>query len=818
LSPLHLRAIPAALACLFLMSGPAPAQPCDQWTAGPLDSMGFGANGPVHVMMDWDHDGLPATPRRLVVGGRFNWVGVMSGNDGVAANNIAMWDGAKWYPLGAGVNNANNTASVRALAVYNGELIVGGIFTQAGTVTMDTNIARWNGSSWQTLGSSVVGPSYTSMVHDLDVYNGQVVIASINYGNGLAIAVRTWHSSLGWGSLGGFSSSSQDVAVYALAVLDGRLFAGGRFQSIGGVAARNLAVYNGSAWEPHSPLGVGPDGGSVKSLVTNPYSPWILMGGQFSSIGESPANNLALVFTGGAAAYSPGMGIGGVNITSAVAIGPDPARRQLAVGTMNGEHHLLAAPHGGTFEVLTNDFAGSAFAVHVHDPVPTSLGDEITVVGGMFTIMTPPGGNLDVNNIVEVPAPGQFRRLHHSGSINAMVAHHTGFIAAGDFTHPVTGDVAHNLIRWNGTSLSAVTPLPDQFGDEGTNGPVHALRATSSGLLNRNLYIGGEFTAAGGVLASRIVRYATNTMAGIASFNAMGPGFNNTVLAIEQHANQIYAGGMFTHSGTTPVNFVARWNASTSLWEPLAQGLNGIVFALRSYNGELYAGGLFTFSGAGAVMPRIARWNGTAWTNVGGAIGVNGPGVFALTVFNNELYATGDFTGVAGVSANSVAKWNGTNWTAVGSGLTGIVNTATVSPDSQLIIGGRFVLGGPTYTVARLNNNTWEPLNLNNNLHGHADRVYALGYRGADLQAGGQFRFVHTDLTPNWAVRTAPCPPCMPDVNGNGAVDVDDLIAVVLAWGTCPAPPAACPADVNASGAVDVDDLIAVILAWGACP
>lgn len=52
------------------------------------------------------------------------------------------------------------------------------------------------------------------------------------------------------------------------------------------------------------------------------------------------------------------------------------------------------------------------------------------------------------------------------------------------------------------------------------------------------------------------------------------------------------------------------------------------------------------------------------------------------------------------------------------------------------------------------------------------------------------------------------------DVNGDDVVNVDDLIAVILAWGTCPAPPMPCPADVNASGEVDVDDLIVVILNW----
>jgi hypothetical protein len=60
---------------------------------------------------------------------------------------------------------------------------------------------------------------------------------------------------------------------------------------------------------------------------------------------------------------------------------------------------------------------------------------------------------------------------------------------------------------------------------------------------------------------------------------------------------------------------------------------------------------------------------------------------------------------------------------------------------------------------------------------------------------------------------------CPSDVDHNGAVDVDDLVAVILGWGACTAPP--CPADIappGGSGAVDVDDLVAVILAWGACP
>jgi hypothetical protein len=60
--------------------------------------------------------------------------------------------------------------------------------------------------------------------------------------------------------------------------------------------------------------------------------------------------------------------------------------------------------------------------------------------------------------------------------------------------------------------------------------------------------------------------------------------------------------------------------------------------------------------------------------------------------------------------------------------------------------------------------------------------------------------------------------PCLPDIapppTGNGQVNVDDLLAVIVAWGPC----AGCAADITGNGIVNVDDLLAVINAWGSCP
>ena len=54
-----------------------------------------------------------------------------------------------------------------------------------------------------------------------------------------------------------------------------------------------------------------------------------------------------------------------------------------------------------------------------------------------------------------------------------------------------------------------------------------------------------------------------------------------------------------------------------------------------------------------------------------------------------------------------------------------------------------------------------------------------------------------------------------PDVNGDGAVTVEDIVAVILGWGACPPDPGDCPADLNGDNVVDVSDLVIVILGFG---
>ena len=60
-------------------------------------------------------------------------------------------------------------------------------------------------------------------------------------------------------------------------------------------------------------------------------------------------------------------------------------------------------------------------------------------------------------------------------------------------------------------------------------------------------------------------------------------------------------------------------------------------------------------------------------------------------------------------------------------------------------------------------------------------------------------------------------PFCAGDIVNDRSVNIDDLLAVISAWGACPQ---GCLADITplpADGVVNIDDLLAVISAWGAC-
>jgi len=144
-------------------------------------------------------------------------------------------------------------------------------------------------------------------------------------------------------------------------------------------------------------------------------------------------------------------------------------------------------------------------------------------------------------------------------------------------------------------------------------------------------------------------------------------GPNQLVNAIIKYDGNIIAAGYFISFNGDTLNDIARWDGTT--WQPLGTGiyigpgLASWVNCMEVFNGELYAGGYFKFAG-GVPVSGIAKWNGTAWSDVGGGLSSNFTDqIRDMKVYGNALYVAGSFTEIGGVvDAKYLASWNGTTW------------------------------------------------------------------------------------------------------------------------------------------------------------
>ncbi|MEO8088138.1 MAG: T9SS type A sorting domain-containing protein [Bacteroidota bacterium] len=96
----------------------------------------------------------------LYIGGYFTQV---EGNEG---NHIMKWNGIGWEDVGGGMDSW-----IQCMSVYNDELYVGGAFTYAGGV-LTGNLAKWNGTQWAAVTPSVISP----IIYDLQFFNGELYI------------------------------------------------------------------------------------------------------------------------------------------------------------------------------------------------------------------------------------------------------------------------------------------------------------------------------------------------------------------------------------------------------------------------------------------------------------------------------------------------------------------------------------------------------------------------------------------------------------------------------------------------------------------
>ena len=137
------------------------------------------------------------------------------------------------------------------LIVYDGDLYVGGSFTNASGATVN-RIARWDGAHWKGVGG--ITGSFIPGVRALVVFGGQL-IAGGRFGSagGISASNIAAYDGENWYALG----SGTNEAVNCLAVYGGDLYVGGVFTTAGGQSANHVARWDGDSGIPLGLVGRG---------------------------------------------------------------------------------------------------------------------------------------------------------------------------------------------------------------------------------------------------------------------------------------------------------------------------------------------------------------------------------------------------------------------------------------------------------------------------------------------------------------------------------------------------------------------------------
>lgn len=316
------------------------------------------------------------------------------------------------------------------------------------------------------------------------------------------------------------------------------------------------------------------------------------------------------------------------------------------------------------------------------------------------------------------------------GEVHAIATRDKDIYAGGEFAS-ADGVLVNNIAHWNGTNW---TPM-----GSGVSGRVNAIA-----LWGTDVIAAGTFTNAGGLPANLIARWDGN------AWSSLGNGIVGTrveALAVDE-SGLLYAGGEFTTAGGVSAANIASWDGAN--WSALGTGLRNDPFAawalaIATRGANVIAGGFFTDAG-GVNVSCLALWNGLAWRDVGSGVDDVDylPQVSALAVRNDDLFVGGGFRTAGNVAAANIARWDEQDWSALGAGLGRFFGdlpvTALAVNGDDLLVGGRFVSAGVTFAT---NLASWDGSSWSEFAGGLADNVNALALSNGRLVVGGAFTFTN---------------------------------------------------------------------------
>lgn len=330
-----------------------------------------------------------------------------------------------------------------------------------------------------------------------EIPNGDMLVGGTfqSCGGVAAKNVAIWHRSTDtWSSLGSGANNGVNGRVTTLLWTGGSVYVGGTFTAAGSAVVKNIARWNGYGWEGLA----GGTSGSVYALAESNGS--IYAGGSFTQIGSASVQNIA-IWNEVLGDWLPIAGAGS--------------------GT-NGAVYTLKSV-GATL------YVGGGFS-RVRTSGSWMVADRVAVWSGNWT----PMGSITNGYVQSIDTDGS--TLYACGT----------FLVAD-------GLQAKYIAQWNGSQWTQVGTGLSYYCNT-----VHV----AAGIV----HVGGSFNYAGGNLVHRIAKWDGATWSGYVVNGVIG--VNSEVFGIAGHPSTPVVAGRFTQAGPVAAASIARWtepsNGSTN--------------------------------------------------------------------------------------------------------------------------------------------------------------------------------------------------------------------------------------------------------------
>lgn len=226
------------------------------WSGATWSGLAGGASGNGGVLSFAEFQG------DLVAGGSFTSMG------GVLASRVARWDGTSWSPMGSG-----SVSSVTALGTWNGQLYAHGDLSG-----FNGSVLRWDepGSTWVVVGANTLGGDVAHLLE----YDGELIAAGqFDSIDGVIVDHIARYDGSTWSSLGDGVDGGQFTRIFGARVHDGLLYIAGDFTLAGSTPVSYVAIWDGTSW---SSLGGGVGAPARDVLVIDDD---VYVSGTFTSVG-----------------------------------------------------------------------------------------------------------------------------------------------------------------------------------------------------------------------------------------------------------------------------------------------------------------------------------------------------------------------------------------------------------------------------------------------------------------------------------------------------------------------------------------------------